>query len=215
MPDILVDHFLDVIKQLEAGDWKHYAPIRSRTLRVTLDDVKDQEEYDMAVEPLWLGPNRIRRNLLHLRDNIICLFRDYKIARIVPLVAGVLGEDFAVNGYTFTEDLLTRFPKEKRKRGRKPSASSTSSCKVGSKRKRNEHELHTIRLEGITNRKDVAVLIKWKDLPDAKSTWHLLSIQDPQLVEWWSEISEFRYPLIPKAEYRVPIRRAGRGFRAL
>ena len=68
-----------------------------------------------------------------------------------------------------------------------------------------EHVYENVLLEGITRGKVVAVLFQWLGLPIAEATWDELAIQSPDFREWWAEEREARYPLIPEADFQIPL----------
>jgi len=70
----------------------------------------------------------------------------------------------------------------------------------------NLEDYESVLLEGVTARRIVAVLFKWKHLPINEASWHPLDIQTPDFREWWSEEVEARYPLTPDVAFRIPLK---------
>jgi len=163
-----------------------------------LDDA-EYRTFNRFPEPFWLGETLIHRSLLVVFESIRKLYYSYKTQSLLPRISLSLGDGFTFANAHLQSILLSAFPHlapKKRGRKRKVDAALNST---------NLEDYESVLLEGVTARKVVAVLFKWKNLPIKKASWHSIEIQTPDFREWWSEEIEARYPLTPVASFRVPL----------
>ena len=117
---------------------------------------------------------------------------------IVPLPrCSPLSVDSSICTNSLQHSLRPELAPKRRGRKRKRDTPSESTDLEG-------HE--SILLEGaVGKQRDVALLFKWKHLLIEQASWALLSIQSPDLQEWWAEERELRYPFTPPAAFQIQL----------
>ena len=130
---------------------------------------------------------------------------DYNIERCVPFIQARLGNEFAENPSALENLLQTQYailaPKKRRKR----------KCCPPPEQKTRDYEINDIIWEGMTPARLVAVYCAWKGYAESANSWQPLNDQNLDLIEWWKEEVEMRYPLCLPREYQVHLTKARNG----
>ena len=201
-PRQLALHFKNVILEFKNKSWSHFSKdklgARKKFDPKELAD-NDYRTFDHSPEAFWLGEALIRRSLFVVFESIRKLYYSYKTQSLLPLISFHLGDQFIFANGHLQSTLLKAFAHlAPRQRGRKRKVHHVDAS--------NLEDYESVLLEGVTYRKIVAVMFKWKHLPINEASWHPIDIQTPDFREWWSEEIEARYPLTPAVAYRVPLR---------
>jgi hypothetical protein len=212
-PAILTQHFVNVLSEMKDLTWKPMIPEKTDALsKFDLKSLQNHRELPLQPEPVWLGPNLLKRSVTSLFDSIRRLYAQYNTVRVATLITAHFSVGLSLYVSHLRNLLQQAYPSLAPKpRGRKRKRSNAT-VHI-SESKEDTYVIEDIKLEGATLRrpKVVAVFCKWKGLPDSTSSWQPLDDQPRDLIEWWSEESELRYPLIPSQEIQVPLKRLRNG----
>ena len=142
----------------------------------------------------------LRRSVESLFFSVRKVFYGYNTTRVGRSISAHLGNHFVGAG-ALVGVLQREFPglcPERKVSGRKRKRTVSVALPA-------EHVYEDVLLEGITRGKVVAVFFQWFGLPIDEATWDELAIQSPDFREWWAEEREARYPLIPEADFQIPL----------
>ena len=200
-PGKLSEHFRSVLLQMRNKTWRHFLPEKLKPLKQFQQQSLEQfRGFDLDPGAVWLGPRLLSRAVNSLFDSIRRLYHQYSTHRVTPHVTLHFGPSFAAGSSSLRNSLQSSFPalapKPRGRKRKKPGADADSD---------DVEVIDDILLQGATRSRVVAILCKWQGHPASECSWQPLHDQPEDLVEWWSEEVEARYPLLHPSDYQVPL----------
>ena len=170
-PNQLVIHFKTVLAAFKTRTWTHFDREKLASLKIFNPDlIRGKRSFDSRPEALWLGPALLRRSVLVVFESVRKCYYSYKVHKLLPMINIHLGAQFTFACAQLQKTMQKVFPEFAPKtRGRKR--------KLGSFASNNFENYDSVLLEGITARRMVAVLFKWKHLPVGQSSWHSIDFR--------------------------------------